>query len=185
MPEMIARVPGKNLSRFPSSRDWTKIRSESAFVQGHFIDSERPGTSPRFSREGLLTLLSCCSPRTHRNHSETLITVQPSFSTMRCKTLNIFSKVCNSLPCLPSSNLPPPFSLHHPCPISVLPVTSLLLYFPTSSCQRHVTKNPSPQLLYFPHLQTVTPITLLESALTKTARSPPPNQESSLPSPCP
>ena len=34
---------------------------------------------------------------------------------------------------------------------------------------RHVTKIPSPQLLYFPHLQTVTPVTPLESALTQTA----------------
>src|SRR5260370_14714552 len=34
---------------------------------------------------------------------------------------------------------------------------------------RHVTKIPSPQLLYFPHLQNVTPVTPLESALTKTA----------------
>src|SRR5713226_1269780 len=34
---------------------------------------------------------------------------------------------------------------------------------------RHVTKIPSPQLLYFPHLQNVTPVNPLESALTKTA----------------
>ena len=31
-------------------------------------------------------------------------TVQPSFSTLHCKTLNNFSKVCYSLPCLPSPN---------------------------------------------------------------------------------
>ena len=37
----------------------------------------------------------------------------------------------------------------------------------TSNCHRHVTKIPSPQLLCFPHLQTVTPPTPLESALTQ------------------
>src|SRR5260370_37730606 len=34
---------------------------------------------------------------------------------------------------------------------------------------RHVTKNPPPQLLYFPHLQAVTPLTPLYSPLTQTA----------------
>src|SRR5713226_137457 len=34
---------------------------------------------------------------------------------------------------------------------------------------RHVTKTASPQVLYNPHLQTVTPVTPLESALTQTA----------------
>jgi hypothetical protein len=38
--------------------------------------------------------------RIHRNHSLTLIAVRPSFSTFRCKTLNIFIKVCYSLPCI-------------------------------------------------------------------------------------
>src|SRR5208282_186325 len=34
----------------------------------------------------------------HKHHSTALIAVQPSFSTVRCKTLNIFIKVCYSLP---------------------------------------------------------------------------------------
>src|SRR4029077_11488477 len=42
-----------------------------------------------------------CASRIHRNHLPALITVQPSISTVRCKTLNNFSKVCYSLPCLP------------------------------------------------------------------------------------
>src|SRR6266446_5303670 len=41
---------------------------------------------------------------------------------------------------------------------------------------RHVTKNTSPQLLLFLHLQTVTPVTPLESALTKTSGSHPSSQ---------
>ena len=36
------------------------------------------------------------SSRTHRNHSTAQIAVRPSFSTIRCKTLNIFIKVCYS-----------------------------------------------------------------------------------------
>jgi hypothetical protein len=48
----------------------------------------------------LLTLLFSCSSRIHRNHSPALIAVQPLFSTIRCKTLNIFIKVCYSLACL-------------------------------------------------------------------------------------
>src|SRR6266403_3860506 len=43
-----------------------------------------------------------CSSHIHRNHSTTLIAVQPSFSTIRCKPLNIFIKVCYSLPCTPN-----------------------------------------------------------------------------------
>ena len=53
-----------------------------------------------FESVGLLTLffpyLSCI----HRSHSTALIAVQPSFSTIGCKTLNIFIKACYSLPCL-------------------------------------------------------------------------------------
>jgi hypothetical protein len=45
-----------------------------------------------------------------------------------------------------------------------------------SALDRHVTKMPSPHLLYFPHLQTVTSVTPLESALTQTAGSRPSNQ---------
>src|SRR6267154_6193019 len=47
-----------------------------------------------------LTLLFSSSSRIRRNHSPALMTVQPSFSTIRCKTLNILIKVCYSLPCL-------------------------------------------------------------------------------------
>ena len=55
-----------------------------------------------FESVGLpLPLLFSCSSRIHRNHSAALIAVQPSFSTVRCKTLNIFIKVCYSLPCTP------------------------------------------------------------------------------------
>jgi hypothetical protein len=42
---------------------------------------------------------SCAAP-IHKNHSPALITVQPSFATIRCKTLNVFIKVCYPLPCL-------------------------------------------------------------------------------------
>ena len=40
-----------------------------------------------------------CSSHIHRNHSARLIAVQPSFSTVRCKTLNIFIKACYTLCC--------------------------------------------------------------------------------------
>src|SRR5882672_1178216 len=43
-------------------------------------------------------LLFARSPRIHSNHSARLIAVQPLFSTIRCKTLNIFIKVCYPLP---------------------------------------------------------------------------------------
>ncbi len=43
-----------------------------------------------------------CSPG---NHSPALITIQPSFSTIPCKTLNILIKVCYSLPCLSNAIL--------------------------------------------------------------------------------
>jgi hypothetical protein len=49
-------------------------------------------------RVGRLTLLFTSSSRIHRNHSTTLIAVRPSFSTVRCKILNIFIKVCYSHP---------------------------------------------------------------------------------------
>src|SRR5258708_22666257 len=41
----------------------------------------------------------------HSNHSARLIAVQPRFSTVRYKTLNIFIKVCYSPPCLPNTIL--------------------------------------------------------------------------------
>jgi hypothetical protein len=43
-------------------------------------------------------LLFSCLSRIHRNHSAAVTTVQPPFSTIRCKALNNFSKVCYSLP---------------------------------------------------------------------------------------
>src|SRR5258707_15832951 len=58
--------------------------------------------NPRFLRVGLLTLLFSRSSQIHGNRSTALIAVQPSFSTVRCKTLNIFIKVCYSLPCTPN-----------------------------------------------------------------------------------
>jgi hypothetical protein len=50
--------------------------------------------------ESVGPLTSLFSRSSHRNRSRALIAVQPSFSTVRCKTLNIFIKVCYSLPCL-------------------------------------------------------------------------------------
>ena len=55
-----------------------------------------------FESVGLLTLFFSRLSRIHRIHSAPLIAVQPSFSTFRCKTLNIFIKVCYSLPCTPN-----------------------------------------------------------------------------------
>jgi hypothetical protein len=53
--------------------------------------------------------------RMHRYRSTALIAVRPSFSTVPCKALNIFIKVCYSLACIPnrivarpSLQLPPP-----------------------------------------------------------------------------
>src|SRR6267143_6937715 len=50
-----------------------------------------------FDSVGLLTLLFSCPSCIRRNHSPALITVQPSISTLHCKTLNISIKVCYSL----------------------------------------------------------------------------------------
>src|SRR5260370_17791539 len=47
----------------------------------------------------LLTLLFSSPSSIHRNYSTALIAVQPSFSAFRCKALNIFIKMCYSLPC--------------------------------------------------------------------------------------
>ncbi len=58
-----------------------------------------------FTRVRGLPLLFSRSPRIHSNPSARLIAVQPSFSTVRCKTLNIFIKMCYSLPCLPNTIL--------------------------------------------------------------------------------
>src|SRR5258708_18616725 len=63
-----------------------------------------------FESVGLLTLFFSLVSHP-QNHSRALMTVRPSVSTSRCKTLNIFIKVCYSLPCLPSpilADLPVP-----------------------------------------------------------------------------
>ena len=52
--------------------------------------------------EGDRREVSPYSSRIHRNHSALLIAIRPSFSTVYCKTLNIFIKVCYSLPCIPA-----------------------------------------------------------------------------------
>jgi hypothetical protein len=115
------------------------------------------------------------------NHSLALITVQPSFSVIHCKILNNPISPCYSLPCL-SYKIRASGPLFHRAPISA----SARKSHPPKPCNlqtcqpsnylsdRHVTKNPSPQPLYFPHLQTVTPVTPLDSALTQTAGSRPP-----------
>jgi hypothetical protein len=54
--------------------------------------------------EGDRREVSPYSSRIHRNRSALLIAVQPSFSTVYCKTLNIFIKVCYSLPCTPAQS---------------------------------------------------------------------------------
>ncbi len=96
-----------------------------------------PGDEPGDRRDVILIFLS------YRNHSLALITVQPSISTIRCKTLNNLSKVrysfvvfvkFNPRPLDPSPNLPPAlcsqpsdlptFRLSHPVPS----------YSPTDHC---------------------------------------------------
>jgi len=51
----------------------------------------KPGTDGMFPN-------SFYSPR---NHSPALIAVRPPISTILCKALNIFIKMCYSLPCTP------------------------------------------------------------------------------------
>jgi hypothetical protein len=59
-------------------------------------------------------------------HSLTLIAVQPSFSTFRCKTLNIFIKVCYSLTCISSPTRLPraPCAAAHPLLLTSTPFHS-------------------------------------------------------------
>jgi hypothetical protein len=127
-----------------------------------------------------------------RSHSACLIAVQPLFSTFYCKTLNIFIKVCYSLPVV-AAMLPrrlldpfssprrrPTWSYHHTGTLPRLisfachsyentwghcfrralrASRSVGVFFTFRNAsiplrsRRHVTKSPSPQLLYFPHLQ--------------------------------
>ena len=49
----------------------------------------------------------------HGNRSAALIAVRPSFSTIRCKALNIFIKVCYSLPCT-LAQIPDPDPVEEP-----------------------------------------------------------------------
>ncbi len=70
----------------------------------HIRKSKKHGGCPRFVVGtwvfGLLLTLLFSSPSSiHRNYSTALIAVQPSFSAFRCKALNIFIKMCYSLPC--------------------------------------------------------------------------------------
>ena len=63
--------------------------------------------------------------RIHRDHSAALIAVRPSFSTILCKTLNIFITVCYSFPCIPNPILARS-SLRNLCALGVSALDSLL-----------------------------------------------------------
>jgi hypothetical protein len=79
----------------------------------------------------------------HRNHSLALITVQPSISTIHCKTLNNFIKACYSLavfikfnprPLDPSPNLPPALC-SQPSDVATFRLSHLVpSYSPTDYC---------------------------------------------------
>jgi hypothetical protein len=56
----------------------------------------------RFLKRAGFDVVLSCSSYTHRNHSTALTAVQPSFSAIGCKTLNIFIKVCYTVLCLSS-----------------------------------------------------------------------------------
>src|SRR5258707_13696058 len=60
-----------------------------------------------------------------------LIAVQPSFSTIRCKTLNIFIKVCYSLSCIlapnPGRPFPVPRGMSRPCRKESHPIPPVFL----------------------------------------------------------
>jgi hypothetical protein len=77
---------------------------------------------------GRLTIKNLHTPQ-NALHSTSRIAVQSSFSPIPCKTLNKLIPACYPYPV---------FAKLHPRRAASL---------------RHVTKNPSPQLLYFPHLQ--------------------------------
>src|SRR6266404_2889664 len=53
-------------------------------------------------------------------------------ASLRCKTLNNFSKACYSLPCLPSSNPPPRFALNFLAALSPLSLAEPLLPYSSS-----------------------------------------------------
>jgi hypothetical protein len=107
-----------------------------------------------------LTFLFSHSSHIHRSHSPALIAVRPSFSTIRCKTLNIFIKACYALPCiskpiparlpraskgsftrsvrLPLSNLSLQFLSSLP-PMALSPLTATLMHLPASVADKRLT----------------------------------------------
>jgi len=72
------------------------------------------------------------SSRNHGNHSITLIAVQPSFSTIRCKTLNIFIKVCYApliVTAMPPRRTPSIFPHQIPILASLTPKSHRIISF--------------------------------------------------------
>src|SRR6266481_6286537 len=103
-----------------------------------------------FENMGILTLLFSCSSRIHRNHSPALITIQPSFLAISCKTLNNLIKSC-----YPPTWLPPHYFAGPPIPFhsqSLFPIPqrlSLFLATHPSICHTSETpwgRGPSPAL---------------------------------------
>jgi len=78
-----------------------------------------------------MTLPFSCPSSIHENHSPALITIQPSFSTIPCKTLNIFIKVCYPHLCL--SN-PIPADLRIPSlPQPLFPIPNAPFFSPLTT----------------------------------------------------
>src|SRR5258708_3042991 len=79
-----------------------------------------------------------------QKHSTALIAVRPSFSAVRCKILNIFIKVCYSLPCLSK-----PIRVRLPCPLLEDPTragngTALSVSLPLSPIESYRLPTPTP-----------------------------------------
>src|SRR6266478_624676 len=105
-----------------------------------FYDQEKRRPDPNEAEEPALIRLIRCGRRllrpsrlgsgsttVGRDHSPALIAVQPSISTLRYKTLNIFIKVCYSLPCIP-----------YPILAGSFPLSSLLsILLPTPTAQTY------------------------------------------------
>jgi len=104
--ELVENKREQQLKKKTSPRGWRSLNSVTPFGVAY------PLRFCFLQRVGPLTLLFSCSSRIHRNRSTALIAVRskiptwsgPSFSTIRCKTLNIFIKVCHSLPCILALN---------------------------------------------------------------------------------
>src|SRR6267154_2912495 len=79
--------------------------SESGRVARRINPKTTLGALPSVFEGGVFDFAIFPSSLMCRSHSARLIAVRPSFSTIRCKTLNIFIKVCYSPPCLPNTIL--------------------------------------------------------------------------------